>query len=404
MSEFQDNISNPFRPGAGHMPPYLAGRQAEQEEFASLLGQRPILKNMVVTGLRGVGKTVLLETFRPIARAKNWLWVGTDLSESSSCNEDTIALRLLTDLAVVTSGIVINSTEKHILGFSDKVEHITTKLNFEYLSQLYQATPGLVADKLKTVFEQIWPLIEKENYNGVIFAYDEAQNLEDHSDKEQYPLSVLMDVCQSLQRKHCQYLLVLAGLPTLFPKLVEARTYSERMFQICFLDSLNKQETEAAIHKPLEGYGYKVKFLVDATEEIWRVSHGYPYFIQYICREGFDAWLQGHQIETVIPMNDIIQKLDRDFFYGRWARATDRQHNLLTVISELSNYDAEFTVQEIAEHSEKIINIKPFKSSNINQMLTQLIKLGLIYKNRHGKYSFAVPLLGDFIKRHSGDR
>ncbi len=84
MSISQEKISNPFRPGAGHMPPYLAGRQAEQHEFAALLKQRPILKNLVLTGLRGVGKTVLLETFKPISVDDNWLWVGTDLSESAS--------------------------------------------------------------------------------------------------------------------------------------------------------------------------------------------------------------------------------------------------------------------------------------------------------------------------------
>src|SRR5437660_1558019 len=91
---------NPFRPGAGHMPPYLAGRQAEEMEFKRLLQQDPILKNVILTGLRGVGKTVLLETFRPIAIQEKWGWVGTDLSESASITEERIATRILTDLAV----------------------------------------------------------------------------------------------------------------------------------------------------------------------------------------------------------------------------------------------------------------------------------------------------------------
>src|SRR2546426_445578 len=100
-------ITNPFRPGAGHMPPYLAGRDQETGEFLKLLEQSTILSNMVLTGLRGVGKTVLLETFKPKALAAKWLWVGTDLSESASISEDTVAQRLLTDLAVVTAGISI---------------------------------------------------------------------------------------------------------------------------------------------------------------------------------------------------------------------------------------------------------------------------------------------------------
>ena len=77
----QKLCTNPFRPGAGHAPPYLAGREEEKKEFARLLGQSPVLDNLVLTGLRGVGKTVLLETFKPIAIQNGWLWAGTDLSE-----------------------------------------------------------------------------------------------------------------------------------------------------------------------------------------------------------------------------------------------------------------------------------------------------------------------------------
>ena len=80
MTEF----TNPFRPGAGHQPPYLAGRAAEKQQFVRLLEQETILENMVLTGLRGVGKTVLLESLRPHAIQKNWVWVGTDLNESAS--------------------------------------------------------------------------------------------------------------------------------------------------------------------------------------------------------------------------------------------------------------------------------------------------------------------------------
>src|SRR5437868_1372172 len=100
-------FANPFRPGAGHMPPYLAGRQKEKEEFLRLLGQDVVLENMVLTGLRGVGKTVLLDTFKPLAIQRGWLWVGADLSESTSISEARIAVRLLADLAPLTSSVVL---------------------------------------------------------------------------------------------------------------------------------------------------------------------------------------------------------------------------------------------------------------------------------------------------------
>src|SRR2546429_5713054 len=100
-------FKNPYRPGAGHMPPHLAGREREYEEFDRLLDQDTILENLVLTGLRGVGKTVLLDTFKPRAIQRGWLWAGTDLSESASVSELSLAQRLLTDLAVITSGITV---------------------------------------------------------------------------------------------------------------------------------------------------------------------------------------------------------------------------------------------------------------------------------------------------------
>ena len=109
-------MQNPFRPGAGHMPPYLAGRQSESQEFSRLLAQEVILKNLVLTGLRGLGKTVLLETFKPMAMKSGWLWAGTDLSESTSISEESLATRLLTDLSVVVSSFVISRRERVKVG------------------------------------------------------------------------------------------------------------------------------------------------------------------------------------------------------------------------------------------------------------------------------------------------
>src|SRR3990170_3204754 len=112
MKPSTQNFDNPFKPGAGHMPPYLAGRKEEEEEFRKLLKQKTILQNLILTGLRGVGKTVLLETFKPIAIKEGWLWVGTDLSESASVSEENLAIRLLTDLAVATSSIPITTATR----------------------------------------------------------------------------------------------------------------------------------------------------------------------------------------------------------------------------------------------------------------------------------------------------
>src|ERR1700722_17049577 len=100
------------------MPPYLAGRERETAEFHQLLEQDTILSNLILTGLRGLGKTVLLETFKPLAIQAGWLWAGADLSESTSVSEENMATRLLTDLAVVTSSIAKAMSYPQQAGFT----------------------------------------------------------------------------------------------------------------------------------------------------------------------------------------------------------------------------------------------------------------------------------------------
>ncbi|MDR2092043.1 MAG: ATP-binding protein [Azoarcus sp.] len=391
---------NPFRPGAGHKPPYLAGRTSEQDEMKRYLAQSVITQNIILTGLRGVGKTVLLETFRPIAFEAGWLWAGADLSEAASVTENALATRIVADISLVTSALVEYEQTRLGLGFVQTEQIIRQPLNFEILRAKYESTPGLVADKLKAILEFAWSVLPQSRIKGIVFAYDEAQNLSDHSSKGQYPLALLLEVFQSLQRKGLPYFLVLTGLPTLFPKLVEARTYAERMFHIIFLKQLDEAASKEAIEKPFENSGCGMVFSPETVKQIIKMSGGYPYFIQYICKEVFDVWItraSSGQISAV-PEKDIIRKLDTDFFQGRWSKVTDRQRELLQVIAGLDTCDDEFTVQEIVVESREVLD-KGFSASHVNQMLGSLSESGLVFKNRLGRYSLAVPLLSQFIRR-----
>jgi hypothetical protein len=129
-------------------------------------------------------------------------------------------------------------------------------------------------------------------------------------------------------------------------------------------------------------------------------SDGYPYFIQFICKEVYDLFIQQTSAgeKAGVPLEAITRKLDSDFFAGRWARATDRQRELLAVVALLEKQEDEFTVQEVVAKSAATL-AKPFSSSHVNQMLASLCEAGLTYKNRHGRYSFAVPLFDRFILR-----
>jgi hypothetical protein len=383
------------------MPPHLAGREREYAEFERLLEQEEILENLVLTGLRGVGKTVLLETFKPRAIQRGWLWATADLSESASISETALAERLLADLALITSSATITETgTAQQIGFGVPDEPRQVPLSHEVLVGVYARTPGLTSDKIKATLEFAWEHLRLQGEHKVIFAYDEAQNLTDHASKDQFPLSVLLDVFQSIQKKGIPFMLVLAGLPTLFPKLVDARTYAERMFRVVTLTKLSADESREAIIKPIEVSECPVNLTPDSVEVIIHESAGHPYFIQFICREVYDVFIRQHADEESksVPIEAIQHKLDADFFAGRWAKITDRQRELLWAVAHLEHADEEFTISELTEMTKTLLP-KGFSPSNANQMLASLAERGMIYKNRFGKYSFAVPLLGRFILR-----
>lgn len=395
-----EQLQNPFRPGAGQRPPYLAGRKKEKDHFKKLLAQDFIMRNLVITGLRGTGKTVLLEELKPIALSSGWLWAGTELSESASVSEDTIAIRILTDLSILTSGLL--SMKKNEMGFN--ASQTEKLLDYMSLEEYYRQQPGLVSDKLKATFTYIWKGLQTiPQVKGVVFAYDEAQEMNDQNKKKQFPLSVLLDVFQHVQRQGIPFILILAGLPTLYPKVVDTRGYSERMFDLDTLESLSEEESKEAISIPIKEKKSKMDFSEQSIKLITDTSGGYPYFIQFICRDAFDSFItqksQGIEKPSV-PLKEIIAKLDAEFFEPKWYRATDRERDLLALISTLSNCQEEFAIKEIMEQQHKYVIPKKMGDSQINRLLVSLAKKGLVFRTpRHGKYTLGIPMLGEYIQR-----
>nr|WP_276601040.1 AAA family ATPase [Nannocystis sp. ILAH1] len=349
------------------MPLHVAGREPEQVEFRKLLGQEVILSNAVVTGMRGVGKTVLLERFREIAVEAGWLWVGTDLSEATSLSEERIAARLITDLALATARFVVSSRQTlSKIGFGSISSRREQTLDYELLTRVYEGAPGLPSDKLKQVLVLAAEVVEPR---GIVFAYDEAQNLSDHAAAKEYPLALLLDVFQSIQRREVRFMLVLSGLPMLFSRLVDSRTYAERMFRVLQLERLDEASSREAIVRPPEVTRSPVRFDAAAVAAIVEASRGYPYFIQFICHEAFDMIVQEPGGRLVVPARDIIRKLDHDFFVARWSRATDRQRELLLLAARLEREEVEeFTTAELVDASRAGPG-KPFSSSGLTQML-----------------------------------
>lgn len=393
---------NPFRAGAGHMPPYLAGRTHEQDVFRKLLDQTVITDNLIITGLRGVGKTVLLAELKPIALQNGWLWAGDDFSEQASLSEERIATKIITDLSVNMSQIFVKTQIEMPFGFTQQPKKQQRPLGFKDLEKEFQDAPGLISDKLKHLLRVVGGMISAAGIKGIVFAYDEAQLLSDHASKDEYPLSLLLDVFQSIQKSPggLPFLVVLTGLPTLTQKLVNARTHSSRMFQQLFLDRLDNQDAAKAITVPINDAKCPVHFTEETVKRVIMMSGGYPYYIQFICREIYDLYLSlvGDGKEPVIPETAILRKLDQHFYFNQWSATSDQQRIFMTIISQLPSSEDEFAAQEITRISKDYLD-KSYSTSSVNQYLVRLTDAGLIYKNRRGKYQFAVPLMSRFINR-----
>ena len=149
-----------------------------------------------------------------------------------------------------------------------------------------------------------------------------------------------------------------------------------------------------------------LRFTDETIQVVYQISGGYPYFVQFICHELYDVVIRGMQSNTVPDVGRIFatvtQKLDIDFFAGRWAKTTDRQRDFLLSIVRIEGCEQEFTIQQVVEASQQQLT-KGFSSGHASQLLQALSDAGLVYKNRRGKYAFAVPMLYDFIRRQAAE-
>lgn len=390
-------IENPYRPGAGHQPPFLSGRQYEQDQFRRLIGQRLVTENIVITGLRGVGKTVLLESFRSMALDEEWLWVGNDLSESSGLSEDRLSIRIITDLARALGER--RRTRQQLMGFIPPGD--SEPPSYETLCAAYLKAPGLPSDKLRAAIDLTNQYLRSAGVKGIILAYDEAQCLGDHADRHQYPLSMLLETCQHLQRHSgsLPFMLVLTGLPTLLDALTESRTYTERMFLVLVLDRLSRADTTAAIREPLVQLAPHLAVPEAAIERVAELSGGYPYLIQFFAKELVDtlvAMPNGGLAQ--FPSEDAWRRLDNGLFAARWNRTTDRQRDVLRVLAEIPGDQADFSAQDIVEAAAELGGPQ-LTNAQTSQLLQGLVERGLVYRTRRGKFAFSLPMSQAMIRR-----
>lgn len=386
-----DRIKNPFSPGAGSPPPELAGRDEILDEARVLLGrvkERRPEKSILMTGLRGVGKTVLLNEIEWIAQTMGYRTVLVEAHESKHLAV-LIAphlRRLLFDLDraagggdKVRRGIAVL---KSFIG-AVKVSVGDFEFGLDIEPERGAADSGDLEVDLPNLFTAVAEAAE-ERKTAVAILIDEIQYL------KQPELSALIMAMHKMQQKQLPLVLVGAGLPILPGLAGESKSYAERLFSFPDIGPLSGSESAKALRDPVSAAGEKIDSA--AIEEIFRMTKGYPYFLQ---EWGYQSW--NHAATSLITKTVVQEtskfvrdRLDKNFFRVRFDRLTPREKNYLRAMAELGA--GPYRTSDIAD-------VLGMKVSSLGPVRASLIKKGMIYSPSHGEMAFTVPLFDEFMRR-----
>jgi len=384
---------NPYRPGVGVRPLYLAGRDAPLRRFDAMLRAAPEQQaNMRVTGLRGVGKTVLLKTFAERAQEHDWEPAFMELAPAH--NTDTLLSAAI--------GTLLGRTRERLSRMARLRSAAGRALRSSSLSVSWEEVSLSVSfgsereeDLARELFATVQLALAKGRA-GVVLLLDEAQLVHDERDRHgEHPLSLLIAPIVALQRQELPLGLVLCGLPTLSGNLQKARSYSERLFRGEEIDSLAPDEALAAFTRPLEQTA-RVASRALAETVVGEVE-GYPYFLQLWGSELWDAAdLAG--VERFTPKlldaarPDIYNRLDHDFYEPRLAVLTPAEQDLL-----LASAHCPYPPLRSAD----LGGASAKSPGNVNVLLGRLVDAGALYRTRKGEYAYTAPRFRDYLLRRT---
>jgi hypothetical protein len=386
-----DQIRNPFSPGAGTPPPELAGRDSILHQAKVLLGRikagRPE-KSLLLTGLRGVGKTVLLNEVERIAKDDGYRTVLLEAHEGKP-----LALllaphlrRLLFDLdRIALAGDQVRRGFAVLKSFVSAIKitlgEIEVGLDIE--PEKGTADSGDLEVDLPEVFMALGEAAQ-ERKTVIALMIDEIQYA---SSKE---LSALIMAMHKMQQRQLPLVLIGAGLPILPGLAGESKSYAERLFNFPEIGPLPAPDAIKALQEPVKAAG--VEFDSAALNEIFRITQGYPYFLQ---EWGYQSWNQAAVSPIMLQVvkeasATVAKRLDENFFRVRFDRLTPAEKQFLRAMSELGR--GPYRTADVAEKlGVQISRIGPRRAS--------LIKKGMIYSPSFGDLAFTVPLFDEFMRR-----
>lgn len=379
---------NPYTPGAGRRPPCLAGRDADLEEFATLL---EVLagggadRSLVYYGLRGVGKTVLLSEFDILAAESGW--ATTDVQEVGSQPDfrSTFAQMASRLLREMSRRHRMKERVERALGVVKAFSVLTpggVQLKLEVDAVRGVADSGDPEQDLVDLLREIGETARVAG-SGALFLVDEMHNLDGPS------LAAVCMAFQAVSRDGLPVALVGAGLPDLQVRLMRAKPYADRLFEYRELGRLAPPAARAALVKPAAVLG--VDFEETAAREVVRLAAGYPYFLQEYGRELWNAAEESPiSARDVGEVRDLVrEQLARTFYGTRFDLATDAEQRYLAAMASLGT--PPYSTADVARAwgADNQRQTSPHRDS--------LIQKGLIWSPRRGHVDFTVPLFAEFL-------
>jgi hypothetical protein len=386
---------NPFRPGAAITPVYLAGRSSQEKRFRAVLRGAPeVPANLRMTGLRGVGKTVLLKRFEEIAETELG-WATQRVQLEPRHNREPELVGLLASLADQKSNQLsrarqLRSATHDVVEAARSLVTVTIDdFTFSLAGQDDKSQHQLLSKLL-----DVTSVAVRSGKAGFLLLLDEAQVLVDDKDRGgEHPLSLLTAAVNILQEREVPIGLVLCGLPTLKSNLLKARTYSERMFRGEEVGSLSRDEARDAFTKPLEDTNIAAD--LDLVEKVLEDVQGYPYFIQLWGAELWDEAEAAGLGSLSIPLLDAIQtdifrRLDEDFYDTRVESLTPAEQDLLLLTA-----DCDYPPLKTAD----IHKVSKRSEGNANVLMGRLAEQGVVFRVQKGQYQYTAPKFHEYLRR-----
>jgi hypothetical protein len=386
-----DSIRNPFAPGAGNPPPELVGREAVLEKARVALGRTKIgrdARSLMLYGLRGVGKTVLLGEIHKRAEAEGYATIQLEAPEDKPLGALIYApIRSL--LFKLDAQEKLNVTVKRALKIlksfagSLKVTIGEVEVGLDIDPEIGTADSGDFGHDLGELFVAVGEAA-KARQTTVAIIIDELQYI---NEKE---FAALIAAVHLVSQRQLPMVVFGAGLPQLVGNAGRAKSYAERLFEFVEIGPLARTYSDDALQQPAQREA--VAFETTALEAIFAATQGYPYFLQ---EWGYECWEKAilSPIDTLIvakATESAIDKLDKSFFKVRLDRLTPSEKKYLRAMAELGPGP---------HRSGDIATLLNRQVQNLGPVRSSLIKKGMVYSPSHGDTAFTVPLFDDFMKR-----